>query len=57
MPLDFRFMCGVLEGTDRKGCFIDLGVEYAQLNMNKVMIFMFIISLQKRFEMTMSKTV
>ena len=55
MPFDLWFMCGVLEGIHRKRYFIDLCVKYAQLNVDKVMIF--IISLQKRLEMTMSETV
>lgn len=48
MPFDFWFIYVVLEDTVRKRYFIDLGVKYAQLNVNKIMTFMFIISLQKR---------
>lgn len=48
MSLDFWFKCGVLEDTGRKSNFIDLGVKYSQLNVDEVMTFMFIISLQKK---------
>lgn len=56
MLFDLWFMCGVLEGIHRKRHFIDLCVKYAQLNVAKVR-YLFIISLQKRLEMTMSETV